>query len=365
MKDTIAKIIVIILFIAFLGLAAYNMIGPKNAPAGSGDSAGQTAAAQRAPGQGPENTAGGAPAVGGTGRGEAQSGAGGAAERAAGAGALGQGAGQAGARPPAQNAITVTAKTMQNETIRQTVKLNGDVSSQSEVNIYPDTGGKITRIVKELGDSVREGDVIAYIDPSRPGAAFVQSPVLATVAGTITSLPVNTGETVSAQTSIAVVGSLNDLKIVVYVAEKYSAYLKRGLPAFVSFASAPGESFEAAVIAVSPIVNNKNRTIETTLSLSKKDDRIKQGMFATVNLVIREEKNTMVLPGSALKNYNGDPVVYLIDADDIARRIPVTTGLSNDTEVQILTGIQAGDRVITAGAVTDGSGVRIAETTQR
>jgi multidrug efflux pump subunit AcrA (membrane-fusion protein) len=288
MKDTIAKIIVIVLFTAFLGLGVYNMIGSKSAPA---QGAPQTAPQPQAPA-----------AAGGGGQGR-----------------------------PAQNAITVTAKIMQGETIRQTVKLNGDVSSRSEVNVYPDTGGKITRIVKELGDPVKEGEVIAYIDPSHPGAAFAQSPVLSPVTGTLTSLPILAGETVSAQTIIAVVGSLNDLKIVVYVAEKYSAYLKRGLPAFVSFASAPGESFEAAVSAVSPVVNNKNRTIETTLALRKTDARIKQGMFATVNLVIREERNVMVLPNSAVKNYNGNPVVYIIDANSIARRIPVTTGLRNDT----------------------------------
>jgi multidrug efflux pump subunit AcrA (membrane-fusion protein) len=320
MKDTVAKIIIIVLFAVFLGLAVYNMIGSKSE---SAPASGAPASSQSAP---PQD-----------------------ASRASSAGGR-----------PAQNAITVTAKIMQGETIRQTVKLNGDVSSQSEINIYPDTGGKITRILKEPGDSVKDGDLIAYIDPSHPGAAFAQSPVLAAVTGTITSLPVHIGETVSAQTVIAVVGSLNDLKITVYVAEKYSAYLKRGLPAFVSFASAPGESFEAAVSAVSPIVNSKNRTIETVLSLRKTDDRIKQGMFATVNLVIREEVNVMVLPSSALKNYNGDPVVYLIDENDIARRVPVATGLSNDTEVQILSGISTGDRVITAGAVTDGSSVRIA-----
>jgi multidrug efflux pump subunit AcrA (membrane-fusion protein) len=330
MKDTIAKIVVVILFAGFLGIAAYNMAGSKNTPAASGGFAG-----------GPP---GGAPTSGGSATG-----------------------GQSGGQPSGQaalNAITVTAKTMAGETIRQTVKLNGDVSSRSEVSIYPDTGGKITQIVKEAGDAVRVGDVIAYIDPSRPGAAYVQSPVLATVAGTIIDMPVRSGDTVTAQTIIAVVGSLNDLKITVYVAEKYSAYLRRGLPAFVSFSSAPGESFEAVVSTVSPIVNSKNRTIETTLSLSKSDARIKQGMFATVNLVIREERNTMVLPSSALKNYNGDPVVYLIDERGIAHRLPVSTGLSNDTEIQILSGIAAGDRVITAGAVTDGSPVRVAETTQ-
>jgi RND family efflux transporter MFP subunit len=163
---------------------------------------------------------------------------------------------------------------------------------------------------------------------------------------------------------IAVVGSLDNLKITIYVAEKYSAYLRRGLPAFVTFASAPGVEFSASVSGLSPVVNNKNRTIETTLSLNSNDSRIKQGMFASVHLVIREEDGVLVIPRGAVKNYNGEPTVYIIDENNLARRVPVTLGLSNDSEVQVTEGLSVGDNVITAGAVTDGSPVRIAAASQ-
>ncbi|MDR3283764.1 MAG: efflux RND transporter periplasmic adaptor subunit [Treponema sp.] len=327
--DLVAKIIVIALIAAFLGLSAYTMLKPKAAPAGGMPGA-PGAAAQ-------SGTTAGGPARQGSG--EAQGG-----QR--------QGA-------SAANAITVSAKTLVPETIRQVVKLNGDVSSQSEINIYPDTAGKIVRVLKDLGDSVRQGEIIAYIDPSRPGAAYVESPVIATVGGTVISMPVALGETVSASTSMAVIGSLNNLKITIYVAEKYSSFLRRDLPALVSFASAPGEEFEAAVSAVSPVVNNKNRTIETTLNLRSRDSRIKQGMFASVQLVIREEAGVMVIPRSAIKNYNGESTVYVID-QGAAKRLPVTVGLTNDAEAQIISPLKPGDQVIIAGAVTDGSPVRIA-----
>ncbi|AEF83133.1 efflux RND transporter periplasmic adaptor subunit [Leadbettera azotonutricia] len=308
--DMIAKVIVIILIAVFLGVAAFNMLAPKASPAAGGPPAGM------------------------------------------------QPAGNSSGRPAA-NAITVSAKTLQPETIRQVVKLNGDVSSQSEVNVMPDTSGKITRIVKNLGDTVQQGEIIAYIDPSRAGQSYSENPVTSPVGGTITSLPVTTGGTVSSATVIAVIGSLDNLKITIYVAEKYSAYLRRGLPAIVSFASAPGEEFAASVSAISPVVNNKNRTIETTLLLAKRDGRIKQGMFASVYLVIREENRALVIPRGAIKNYNGDPTVYVMDENSIARRIPITLGLTNDSDVQIISGLKEGDRIITAGSVTDGSPVRI------
>jgi multidrug efflux pump subunit AcrA (membrane-fusion protein) len=323
--DAVVKIIVIILIAVFLGAAAFSMLKGNSPSPGGMPYSGAPAGAGRM-------AAGGAPA----------------------------GAGAAGAGGQAANAITVSVKTMESESIQQVIKLNGDVSSQAAVSVFPDTSGKIVRVLKSLGDAVRQGEVIAYVDPSRAGAAYVESPVVSPVGGTITSLTAAEGLTVSASTAIAAIGSLDKLKITIYVAEKYSAYLRRNLPAYVSFTSAPGEEFSASVSTVSPVVNNKNRTIETTLNLASQDPRIKEGMFASVRLVIREEKNTLVIPRSAIKDYNGEDTVYVIDEENLARRVPVMVGLTNDSEAQITAGLKPGDRVITAGAVTDGSPVRIA-----
>jgi multidrug efflux pump subunit AcrA (membrane-fusion protein) len=352
--DVAAKIIVIILIAVFLGIAAFSMLKGNSPPAGGMPYSGAPAAAGRtaAEGQAPAGAAG----AGGQ---AAQSQSPGGGVQGQPADRQGQPA-QGGSRQPAANAITVSAKTMTGETIQQVIKLNGDVSSQAAVSVFPDTSGKIVRILKSLGDTVRQGEVIAYVDPSRAGAAYVESPVVSPVGGTITSLTVTEGLTVSPSTAIATVGSLDRLKITIYVAEKYSSYLRRNLPAYISFTSAPGVEFDAVVSTISPVVNNKNRTIETTLNLASQDSRIKEGMFASVRLVIREERNTLVIPRSAIKDYNGEDTVYIIDEEDLARRVSVTVGLTNDSDAQIVSGLKPGDQVITAGAVSDGSPVRIA-----
>lgn len=258
------------------------------------------------------------------------------------------------------NTVTVSAKTIIPETIRSTVKINGEVESKSSINIYPDTSGKVTEIVKGLGASVKKGEIIAYVDPSKPGSAYAVNPVVSTVTGTVISMPVNPGDTVSTSTVIGAVGSLRDLKITVYVSEKYSGYLKKGLNAFVSFTSMPGEEFSAKVTSVSPVVNNSNRTVETVLELDKYDSRIKPGMFATVSLVIQEEDNSFVVPKSAIKTYNTDSTVFVIDENNTAKRVVVTTGISNDNDIQITSGLEEGMQVITAGSATEGSPVKVA-----
>ena len=60
-------------------------------------------------------------------------------------------------------AVTVSVKTMEKETIQKTVLLNGDVASKTQTSIYPDTSGKVSRLLRKVGDSVRKGEVIAYV----------------------------------------------------------------------------------------------------------------------------------------------------------------------------------------------------------
>jgi multidrug efflux pump subunit AcrA (membrane-fusion protein) len=269
------------------------------------------------------------------------------------------GGGQGGGRGATANAITVSAKTLQPETIRQRIALNGNVSSRTEVGIYPNIGGKVTTLRKAVGDTVRSGDVIALVDPSRPGTSYALSPVTATVGGTIIDLPVNAGETVTTGSVLATIGSLNDLIVTVYVSEKYTGYLKTGLHAYVTLAADQDTAYLATVTAVKPVVNSKNRTIETTLSLDKPVPGMRPGMFAAVSLVIREESGALVVPKTAVKAYNDTQVVYVVDKG-MAKRVPVTLGLTTDTEAQIAGGLSPSDRVVIAGAVTDGSRVRIA-----
>ena len=258
--------------------------------------------------------------------------------------------------------VTVSVKAMEPETLQKTVLLNGDVASRTETSIYPDTSGKVSRILKSLGDTVRWGEVIAYVDPSRPGSAYAASPVTATVAGTIIQQPYSVGDTIGTSNALAVIGSLQDLEIRVKVSEKYSSYLKVGLPAYVSLVSAPEEHFTARIASISPVVNPASRTQEVTLVLDQQDSRIKPGMFAQVRLVIIEEKDAFVVPLEAIRSYNDDSAVFVVAADNTAYRKLVTTGVSNDNDIQIVSGLIQGDQVIVAGSVTEGMKVRVAGT---
>lgn len=256
------------------------------------------------------------------------------------------------------NAISVSVKTMKKETIQSTIKVTGDISSTSEINIFPDTSGKVTRILKNLGETVSKGEIIAYVDPSKPGSSYVSSPVTATISGTIIDLPVDIGDTVNNGTMIATIGSLTDLKITTNVAEKYSSFLKVGLPAYITISSNP-DRFNAKTVKISPVVNKNNRTIQVELKFDKYNSIFKPGMFATVDLVIQEKKDTFVIPKTAIKNFNNKDTVFIVDENNQAQRVEITTGISNDLDIAVTSGLKEGMKVVTAGSVTEGSTVKI------
>ena len=77
-------------------------------------------------------------------------------------------------------------------------------------------------------------------------------------------------------------------------------------------------------------------------------------MFASVELVIQEEKNTFVVPKDCISNFNGKETVLVINADGIAERAEIETGIGNDLDVQVKDGLKEGDKVIIAGSATAG-----------
>ncbi len=329
-KENWAQLLVVLIITFFLFLMVFGKITGKSA-------------AQGGPG-GP----GGAGAPGG-------------APNAKGAGGM-PGAPGGAPQDAAANTVTVSAKVVKPETIIATVHVNGDVSSKSEVSTFPITSGKITQVRYDIGDKVSKNDIIAYVDPSKPGANYVASPVKAPVSGTIIDCNVHPGDTVGPNTVIATIGSVTDIEVVVYVSEKYSKFLKLGLPAYLHLTAYADEKFLAKITSISPVVAKNTRTIKVSLELEKYDARIKPGMFASIDLVIQQRDNTIVVPKKALRTYNDEQCVFVVNpATNTAERVIVTVGLTNDNDAQITSGLSAGQKVITAGAVTEGCPVRIAD----
>lgn len=258
----------------------------------------------------------------------------------------------------------VNADIVQAGNLDDYLESGGDVSSVSAVDVYPDAAGKISRIRVAVGDLVKKDQIIAYVDPSRPGMNYSENPVKAPISGRVTSFPPTIGTMVSQSYSIAKISDTDELQIKVNVAERFISRIRENQTAIVSFDAYPGVEFKARVFEVSPVLDTTSRTMLAKLKVEPADSRIKAGMYARVKLITDTIEGAVVIPNDAIVYRDGKPYVFTAkseSSESSVNMVSVKEGLSVDNKTEIQEGLKEGDVIIVKGQslLSDGSKVKI------
>jgi len=135
--------------------------------------------------------------------------------------------------------------------------------------------------------------------------------------------------------------------------EADTAKIHAGQAAKVEFESL-GQQLTARVIRIDPIetVVANVVTYTVTLLLDKKLEEIKPGMTGNVDVIISQKQNVLRLPVTAINPRNGRATVQVVKPDGELESRQVSTGLKGDDDIEITSGLDAGDKVV----VTPGGG---------
>ncbi len=239
------------------------------------------------------------------------------------------------------------------------IETNGDIEADNTVSVYPDISGKLLRMRVELGTAVRKGDLVAEIDPSKPGERYALSPVYAPITGTVTSTPQKAGATVSTGTAIAQIGDIDRLQVVAKVSERNVSVLRKGLRAVVRLEAYPDAEFGATVFRVSPLVDPVSRTKEVFLTFDAADARINSGMFAKVRLFTTLHRDSVTVPeGAVVQNYE-KTYVFVVNGDGTVTKREIVRGITVDGVSQVVSGLEAGELVAHQGVTVLSDGVKV------
>lgn len=233
-------------------------------------------------------------------------------------------------------------------------------SPESNVELFADTSGKITKILVERGDNVEKGDIVAYVDASRPGSSYEESPVRATISGEVLSVDVSVGMDVTTSTSIATLIGDKELRVKTQIPEKYLSSITYGLDGYVTSEAYSGKTFPVEITYISPIVKQSNRTVEVELTFTGDKEGIREGMFVSISLITERQNDVLLINSDAVSRYAGDTIVYVANNGTAERRV-VTTLSDNGNYAIVESGLNEGDLVITSGNVSDGSQISIVQ----
>ena len=143
------------------------------------------------------------------------------------------------------------------------------------------------------------------------------------------------------------------------VSEQIINSLHSGDAVQVTVSSASSEPFEGVIKTVSPAAGQTG-TYEIKVELSNPDGMLKPGMFAEVVFTKEKRENTIVLPRSAVLSDAEQEYVFVENSGTV-QKIVVQTGIDNGDEIEIVSGLSQGDRVVIKGQeyLSDGTAVTV------
>ena len=183
-------------------------------------------------------------------------------------------------------------------------------------------------------------------------AELAKTIVRSPINGVITSIDTKLGEIVPASKNVISVISYGDYEVESFVPEADISKIKIGNMASTTL-DAYGSSidFGTMVIKVDPAatVIDGVPTYKVTLRFMNQDERIKSGMTSNLDILTAEKTDVLIVPARAVYSKNGDRFVKILNFDNTVAEIKVEIGLKGyDGQVEILTGIEKGDKVVTS-----------------
>jgi membrane fusion protein, multidrug efflux system len=171
---------------------------------------------------------------------------------------------------------------------------------------------------------------------------------------------VNLGQYLNPGAKIVTLQALDPIYIDFYLPQKYTSQIAAGQKVSVKADAFPDEAFPGAITAINPKVDIGSRNIEIRARIDNPQHRLLPGMFATVDVLVDTPQQHITLPQTAI-TYNpyGD-LVYVVENKGqgkdghprlVAQQKFVTVGATRGDQVAVLTGIQPGDVVVTAGQI--------------
>jgi len=144
------------------------------------------------------------------------------------------------------------------------------------------------------------------------------------------------------------IANLSTLWLAVEVFEDQLPWLRQGSEASVALSYFPGETFRGRVRFVEPQVAEKTRTVGLRLEVPNRDGRLRAGMYATVRFEPVVAADAIAVPALAvLRTGERNLVVVALGGGRFAPR-EVTLGAEGDDRIEVLSGLEPGERVVTS-----------------
>ena len=184
--------------------------------------------------------------------------------------------------------------------------------------------------------------------------------VIAPISGTLVTLNAEENAFVSPSMPVAVIDGVDQMKISVSVSEALVPKLTIGDSVDVAV-SAASQTFAGTIRSVEQAANAQTKLYTVTVSVPSDVSGLQSGMFADVTFHTDTASGAIVVPTESILTSGSTQYVYVVQDDNTAKYIEVTTGLTGNGVTEVTSGLSAGQQLVTVGQsyLSDGAAVRV------
>jgi Cu(I)/Ag(I) efflux system membrane fusion protein len=183
--------------------------------------------------------------------------------------------------------------------------------------------------------------------------------------GIVMKVGIREGQYATPQNELYMLADLDKVWVYVDVYEYELPWLNVNDKASMTVAAVPGKTFEGEVAYIYPYMERKTRTARVRLEFDNRDMKLKPGMFAKVTLHAGRKVDAVVIPAEAIvRSGNREQVFIVREAGKFEPR-EVRLGLAAEGLVQILDGVEVGEKVVTSSQFLIDSESKLREATAK
>jgi len=233
--------------------------------------------------------------------------------------------------------------------LRITLKAPGRLSNNlnKTAKVFTTLEGRLTKLNFDLGDPVKPGDVLASIEtPELLGRPLE---LKAPIAGVITERKSTVGELVKKESEVYTISDPTQLWVITAIKEREVGAVKVGQEASFTTLAFHDEKFAGRVARVGNEVDAASRTLEVRIETENRDQRLKSGMFADVEITTTTKENVLLVPDAAIQTNGEEQIVFIARNPTTFEKRTVKLGQQQDSQMEILEGVKEGEKIVTEG----------------
>lgn len=272
-------------------------------------------------------------------------------------------------------------------------------------NIAPQTAGRISRILVDVGDNVKKGQVVAEMDQTQLAQIELQlknneteynrlkelyevgglsksdldaiemaynvsktqynnlkenATLVSPINGVITARNYDAGDMYAMSAPIYTVEQIVPVKLLVGISETDYTKVKKGDSVEITADALPGQTFTGKVRKIYPTVDPATRTFTVEVVIDNNNSALRPGMFARAKVNFGMN-NSVVIPDVAVvkQQGSGERFVYVLNEDNTVTYQKVVLGRRMGAEYEVLEGLSDGAKVVTGGMIRLKDGIKV------